>query len=138
LKDQRVPRLADIEMRPALAGRKSKGTLDAHTNGCRFTATKTGETIDVMYANVKHAFFQPCVAEHIVLVHFHLHNPIMVGKKKTSDVQFITEVVEASEDVSARGSVYDPDEVEKEQQERKLRKVINRKFQEYTQKVRGG
>jgi nucleosome binding factor SPN SPT16 subunit len=48
LKDQRVPRLADIEMRPALAGRKSKGTLDAHTNGLRFTGNKTGETVDIM------------------------------------------------------------------------------------------
>jgi nucleosome binding factor SPN SPT16 subunit len=89
----------------------------------------------IRYGNVKHAFFQPCVAEHIVLIHFHLHNPIMVGKKKALDVQFITEVVEASEDVAARGSVYDPDEVEQEQQERKLRKALNRKFQEYTLKV---
>jgi len=136
LKDMRVPRLADIEMRPALGGgRKSKGTLDAHTNGLRFTAGKTGEHVDMMYSNVKHAFFQPCQSEHIVLVHFHLKHPIMVGKKKCVDVQFITEVVEASEDVGARGSVYDPDEIESEQRERKMRKAMNKKFQEYTVKV---
>ena len=45
-------------MRPALAGRKSKGTLDAHTNGLRFTGAKTGDSVEIMYANVKHAFFQ--------------------------------------------------------------------------------
>jgi len=135
LKDQRVPRLADIEMRPALAGRKSKGTIDAHSNGLRFTEAKTGEHVDIMYANVKHAFFQPCHSEHIVLIHFHLSHPIMVGKKKTQDIQFITEVVEASEDVSARGNVYDPDEIESEQRERKMRKALNRKFQEFTVKV---
>jgi nucleosome binding factor SPN SPT16 subunit len=28
----------------------------------------------------------------ITLLHFHLQNPIMVGKKKTQDVQFYTEV----------------------------------------------
>ena len=27
----------------------------------------------------------------VTLVHFHLINPIMVGKKKTNDVQFYTE-----------------------------------------------
>lgn len=135
LKDQKVPRLADIEMRPALTGRKSKGTLDAHANGLRFTSGKTGEHIDIMYANIKHAIFQPCHAEHIVLIHFHLTNPIMIGKKKTVDVQFITEVVEASEDVGARGSVYDPDEIEVEQRERKMRKMLNMKFKDYTQKV---
>jgi len=135
LKDQRVPRLADIEMRPALAGRKSKGTIDAHANGLRFTSTKTGEHVDIMYANIKHAFFQPCHSEHIVLIHFHLLNPIMVAKKKTIDIQFITEVVEASEEVTTRGSAYDPDEIESEQRERKMRKALNRKFQEYTVKV---
>jgi nucleosome binding factor SPN SPT16 subunit len=135
LKDQRVPRLADIEMRPALSGRKSKGTIDAHANGLRFTSTKTGEHVDIMYVNIKHAFFQPCHAEHIVLIHFHLLNPIMVAKKKTNDIQFITEVVEASEEVTTRGSAYDPDEIESEQRERKMRKVLNRKFQEYTVKV---
>ena len=31
-----------------------------------------------------------------MLLHFHLHNPIMIGKKKTKDVQFYVEVMEAS------------------------------------------
>lgn len=38
-------------------------------------------------SNIKHAFFQPADNEMIALVHFHLVNPIMVGKKKTNDVQ---------------------------------------------------
>ena len=28
----------------------------------------------------------------MVLIHFHLQNPILIGKKKTQDVQFLTEV----------------------------------------------
>lgn len=31
----------------------------------------------------------------MTMIHFHLHNPIMVNKKKTSDVQFFVEVMEA-------------------------------------------
>ena len=135
LKDQKVPRLSDIEMRPAVSGRKSTGTLDAHQNGLRFTAAKTGDHLDIMYVNVKHAFYQPCHGEHIVVIHFHLKDAIVVGKKKTNDVQFITYAVEASEDVSARGNVYDPDEIESEQRERKMRKLLNSKFREYTVKV---
>ena len=42
--------------------------------------------------NIKHAFYQPAEGEMVTLVHFHLINSIMVGKKKTSDVQFYTEV----------------------------------------------
>jgi hypothetical protein len=44
-------------------------------------------------------------------------------------------VVEASEEVTTRGNAYDPDEIESEQRERKMRKALNRKFQEYTVKV---
>ena len=43
--------------------------------------------------NIKHAFFQPAEKEIITLVHFHLRDAIMVGKKKTTDVQFYTEVL---------------------------------------------
>merc|ERR1712194_697755 len=57
------------------------GNLEAHTNGLRFISTR-GEIVDVMYTNIKHAIFQPCESEIMVLVHFHLNNPIMVGKKK--------------------------------------------------------
>jgi len=129
------PRLTDLEMRPALSGRKSKGNLEAHSNGLRFVVTKSGESVDMMYGNIKHALFQPCKGEHIIVVHFHLVHPIMVGKKKTQDVQFITEVVEASEDVNARNSVYDPDEYEQEQRERKMRKKLNLKFKDFVMRV---
>ncbi|KAH8490666.1 hypothetical protein H0E87_022986 [Populus deltoides] len=47
--------------------------------------------VDVMFGNIKHAFFQPAEKEMITLLHFHLHNHIMVGNKKTKDVQFYIE-----------------------------------------------
>lgn len=48
--------------------------------------------VDILYNNIKHALFQPCDGEMIILLHFHLKNPIMFGKKKQQDVQFYTEV----------------------------------------------
>ena len=45
-----------------------------------------------MYRNIKHAFFQPADNEMVTILHFHLINPIMLGNKKTKDVQFYTEV----------------------------------------------
>jgi nucleosome binding factor SPN SPT16 subunit len=134
-KNERVPRLADLTMRPVVAGRKTQGNLEAHTNGLRFISTRS-EVVDVMYSNIKYAIYQPCENEIMVLIHFHLKNPIMIGKKKHNDVQFYTEVVDASQAVdNSRRSMYDPDEMDDEQRERQLRKRLNQAFKEFCKKV---
>ena len=46
IKDQRIPRLQDLTMRPSISGRKCVGTIEAHQNGLRFTSTKY-EVLDV-------------------------------------------------------------------------------------------
>ncbi|KAL7551444.1 hypothetical protein ACHAWF_016787 [Thalassiosira exigua] len=136
-KNERVPRLADLTMRPVFAGKKTQGNLEAHTNGVRFISTR-GEIVDIMYTNIKHAIFQPCESEIMVLVHFHLRNAIMVGKKKQEDIQFFTEIVDASQAVDAgRRSMYDPDEMDDEQRERQLRQRLNKAFKEFCKKVEG-
>eukprot|EP01038_Epipyxis_sp_PR26KG_P005811 gene5811-8017_t len=135
IKDQRVPRLQEVTMRPTISGRKSVGTLEAHQNGLRFASTK-GEILDVMYGNVKHAIFQPCDRTTMVLVHFHLKDFIMVGKKKQKDVQFYTEVIDASLNLdNTRRAHYDPDELDDEQREREMRKRLNLAFKEFCLKV---
>ena len=134
-KNERVPRLSDLTMRPVFAGRKTQGNLEAHTNGLRFISTRS-EVVDIMYNNIKYAIFQPCENEIMVLVHFHLKNAIMVGKKKHMDVQFFTEVVDASQAVdNGRRSMYDPDEMDDEQRERTLRKRLNSAFRDFCKKV---
>lgn len=134
-KNDRVPRLADLTMRPVLANRKTQGNLEAHTNGLRFVSQRS-EVIDIMYNNIKYAIYQPCENEIMVLIHFHLKNPIMVGKKKHNDVQFFTEVIEASQAVeNSRRTMYDPDEMDDEQRERQLRKRLNQAFKEFCKKV---
>jgi nucleosome binding factor SPN SPT16 subunit len=134
-KNERVPRLSDLTMRPFFAGRKTQGNLEAHTNGLRFISTRS-EVVDIMYNNVKYAIYQPCESEIMVLIHFHLKNPIMVGKRKHSDIQFFTEVVDASTAVDgSRRSMYDPDELDDEQRERQLRKRLNLAFKDFCNKV---
>ena len=134
-KNERVPRLADLTMRPVFAGKKTQGNLEAHSNGLRFISTRN-EVVDIMYSNIKYAIYQPCENEIMVLVHFHLKNEIMIGKKKHKDVQFFTEVIEASQAVdNSRRSMYDPDEMDDEQRERQLRKKLNEAFKEFCKKV---
>jgi len=47
------------------------GALEAHTNGFRYTSVR-GDKVDILYNNIKNAFFQPCDGEMIILLHFHL------------------------------------------------------------------
>jgi hypothetical protein len=101
------------------------------TAGLRFISSK-GEKIDLVYGNIRHGIFQPCEKEHVVLVHFHLRNAIMVGKKKFKDIQFFTEVIEASQALDGRHkSDYDQDELHAEERERKLREELNKAFKKF-------
>ena len=133
----RVPVLHDVWVRPTLGGRGKKmtGSLEAHTNGFRYHSPK-GEKLDIMFGNIKHAFFQPAEKEMICLIHFHLHDDIMVGKKKSKEVQLYTEVMEVVQTLdTGRRSNYDPDEIEDEQRERERRNRVNNDFNNYVKKV---
>jgi hypothetical protein len=59
---QRIYKLPDLWVRPGLGGRGRKiaGALEAHANGFRYMNPK-GEGVDVMYRNIRHAFFQVLV-----------------------------------------------------------------------------
>ncbi|GFR48098.1 hypothetical protein Agub_g9783 [Astrephomene gubernaculifera] len=138
VRGKKVFKLPDLWMRPAFPGkgRKVPGSLEAHANGFRYQTPK-GEVLDVMYRNIKHALFQPAENEMITILHMHLHNPIMVGNKKTKDVQFYTEVMDVVQtlDGGGRRNMYDPDELEDEQRERERRNKINNEFQQFVKRV---
>lgn len=69
------PRLKDLYIRPLLTSRRVlvgqtipthyypfitpvfQGVLEAHQNGLRYTTLK-GDKVDIIYKNIKHAFFQ--------------------------------------------------------------------------------
>lgn len=103
--------------------------------GLRFVSSK-GERLDIVYGNIRHGIFQPCEKEHVVLLHFHLRHAIMVGKKKFKDIQFFTEVVEASQALDGRlRSDYDQDESHAEEREHKLRIELNKAFKKFVERV---
>ncbi|ONK78791.1 uncharacterized protein A4U43_C02F22470 [Asparagus officinalis] len=131
-------RLPDLWIRPVFGGRTRKlsGTLEAHVNGFRYSTPNPDQRVDIMFANIKHAFFQPAEREMITLLHFRLHNHIMVGNKKTLDVQFYVEVMDVVQTLGGgRRSNYDPDEIEEEQRERERKNRINMDFQSFVNKV---
>ncbi|KAK0591754.1 hypothetical protein LWI29_007409 [Acer saccharum] len=131
-------KLHDLWIRPVFGGRGRKipGTLEAHVNGFRYSTTRPEERVEVMFGNIKHAFFQPAEKEMITLVHFHLHNHIMVGNKKTKDVQFYVEVMDVVQTLGGgKRSAYDPDEIEEEQRERNRKNKINMDFQSFVNRV---
>ncbi|GFZ43528.1 FACT complex subunit SPT16 [Saitozyma sp. JCM 24511] len=131
--------LKNVFPRPAPEGKKSDGNLEIHTNGIRFRPDGPGSKIDVLFSNVKHLFFQPSEKELIVIIHFHLKAPIMLGKKKTSDVQFYREVTDMSFDETGgkkrRARYGDEDEIEQEQEDRRRRQELDKHFSDFARRI---
>jgi len=128
------PRLKDLYIRPNIVQKRLSGVLEAHSNGFRYTSIR-GDKVDILYNNVKHALFQPCDGEMIILLHFHLKNPIMFGKKKQQDVQFYTEVGEITTDLGKHQHMHDRDDLAAEQAERELRHKLKQGFKGFCEKV---
>jgi len=130
------PKLKDLYIRPNIVSKRISGTLEAHTNGFRFTSVR-GDKVDILYNNIKHAFFQPCDGEMIILLHFNLKNAILFGKKKHIDVQFYTEVGEITTDLGKHQHMHDRDDLHAEQAERELRSKLKSAFKSFCEKVEG-
>ncbi|XGW19884.1 hypothetical protein V3C99_003600 [Haemonchus contortus] len=128
------PKLKDLFVRPNIIAKRISGSLEAHINGFRYTSLR-GDRIDVLYNNIKHAFFQPCDNEMIILLHFHLKHPVLWGKKKYKDIQFYTEVGEITTDLGKYHHMQDRDDVQSEQMEREMRRKLNQTFQNFCDKV---
>lgn len=128
------PKLKDLYIRPNIYSKRISGILEAHTNGFRFTSVR-GDKVDILYNNTKHAFFQPCDGEMIILLHFTLRNAIMFGKKKHNDVQFYTEVGEITTDLGKHQHMHDRDDLAAEQAERELRQKLKTAFKTFCEKV---
>jgi nucleosome binding factor SPN SPT16 subunit len=88
---------------------------------------------------MKHLFFQPSQHELIVIIHVHLKNPIMLGKKKTKDVQFVREATEMQFDETGnrkrRHKFGDEEEFEQEQEERRRRAALDKEFKNFAEKI---
>lgn len=130
--------LKGVYPRPALDGKKTDGNLEIHQNGVRFRPDGPQNKIDVLFSNVKHLFFQPSEKELIVLIHFHLRSPIIIGKKKTYDVQFYRDVTDGFDETGGkkrRARYGDEDEIEQEQEERRRRIEHDKVFQDFARRI---
>ncbi|KAJ1672702.1 FACT complex subunit spt16, partial [Spiromyces aspiralis] len=140
VKGRRPLRLPDVYARPSVDNKRVPGELEIHANGIKFVHPLRPENrIDILFNNIRHLFFQRCDHELIVLIHMHLKNPIMLGKKKVKDVQFYRETSDASFDETGnrkrRFRYGDEDELEAEQEERRRRHQLNKEFQSFAKKI---
>ena len=94
---------------------------------------------DVPFNNIKHLFYQPCDKELIVLIHIHLKSPVLVGKRKTRDIQFYREASDVQFDETGnrkrRYRAGDEDEIEEEQEERRRRHHLNKEFKHFANRI---
>ena len=132
--------LGDVSIRPNLEGKKLPGDVQIHSNGLRYQPIRGDQRVDVLFSNIKHLFFQPCDHELYVILHCHLKNPIMIGKKKTKDVQFYRDVSDGGFDETnnrrGRKQFYnDEDELMAEQEERIRKQKMNKEFKTFAEKV---
>lgn len=139
LLDRRPHKLPDVFLRPPLDGKRVPGEVEIHQNGLRYQSPFRSERVDILFNNVKHLFFQPCANELIVLIHVHLKTPIMVGKRKTRDIQFYREATEMQFDETGnrrrRHRYGDEEEFEAEQEERRRRAALDREFKAFAEKI---
>ncbi len=139
IRNKRPLKLADVYLRPAQDGKRIPGEVEIHQNGLRYQSPLRNEHVDVVFSNVKHLFFQPCVGEMIVIIHVHLKNPIIIGKRKTKDVQFYREATDMAFDETGnrkRKHRYgDEEEFEQEQEERRRRGELDKIFKSFAEKV---
>ncbi|KAI2132109.1 FACT complex subunit spt16 [Ophidiomyces ophidiicola] len=139
IRNRRPVKLPDVYLRPPLDGKRVPGEVEIHQNGLRYLSPLRNDHVDVLFSNVKHLFFQPCAHEMIVIIHVHLKTPIMIGKRKTRDVQFYREATEMQFDETGnrrRKHRYgDEEEFEAEQEERRRRAALDREFKAFAEKI---
>jgi nucleosome binding factor SPN SPT16 subunit len=139
IRNRRPVKLPDVYLRPAQDGKRVAGEVEIHQNGLRYISPLRSEHVDIVFSNIKHLFFQPCVGELIVIIHIHLRNPIMIGKRKTKDVQFYREATDMAFDETQnrkRKHRYgDEDEFEAEQEERRRRAELDKQFKGFAEKI---
>lgn len=82
------PKLKDLFIRPNVFTKRIVGTLEAHVNGFRYTSIR-GDKVDILYNNIKHAFFQPCDGEMLILLHFTLKVCVNVFYVWSTDAKYL-------------------------------------------------
>lgn len=140
IKGSRMKKLDQVFVRPTPDTKKTGGVLQIHENGLRYQLSfRADQRIDILFSNIKHLFFQSCKDELIVIIHCHLNSPIMIGKRKTHDVQFYREASDiAFDETGGRKRKYrygDEDELQQEEEERKRKLMLDREFKSFAETI---
>ncbi|KAF2397363.1 SPT16-domain-containing protein [Trichodelitschia bisporula] len=137
--DRRPARLESVFLRPSIDSKRVSGEVQIHQNGLTYSHGMGNASIDILFNNIRHLFFQPCKSELIVLIHIHLINPIMIGKRKTTDIQFMREATDMQFDETGnrkRKQRYgDDEEFQAEQEERRRRAELDKQFLNFAKKI---
>lgn len=140
----RTKRLDQIFVRPSPDSKRVPSTVFIHENGIRYQSPlRTDSRIDILFSNIKNLIFQSCKGELIVIIHIHLKNPILMGKKKIQDVQFYREASDMAVDETSIGRKSqmkfrrygDEDELEQEQEERRKRAALDKEFKYFADAI---
>lgn len=119
-------------------GKRIPGEVEIHQNGLRYHDPR-GAKVDIVFNNIKHLFFQPSAHELIVIIHVHLKNPIIIGKKKAKDVQFYRDATDMQFDETGnrkrKHRMHDEEEFEMEQEERRRRALLDKEFKNFAEKI---
>ncbi|OWB68409.1 hypothetical protein B5S30_g3789 [[Candida] boidinii] len=140
IQSNRPLKLSDVYIRPSPETKRLPGTIAIHQNGIRYSSLgRSDAKVDIIYSNIKHLFFQSCKGELLVIIHCHLKTPIMIGKKKTFDVQFYREASDITVDETGnRKRKYrygDEDELEQEQEERRRKAALDKEFKQFGEHI---
>ncbi|KAG9240610.1 FACT complex subunit-domain-containing protein [Calycina marina] len=140
IRNRRPVVMDNVFVRPVMDGKRVPGKVEIHQNGLRYQSPlQQQQRVDILFSNVKHLFFQPCQHELVVIIHVHLKDPILIGKKKTKDVQFYREATDiAFDETGNRKRKYrygDEEEFEQEQEERRRRADLDRQFKAFAEKI---
>jgi len=130
----RILTLKELSLRPNMGGRKKgAGRLECHQNGFKYVDHKRNE-IYVLFNNIKNAFFQKCKNTPSVIIHFHLNDAIMIGKKPSLHLQVYRDVIERFEELGRRRR-FDYDGMRAEQEEQKRIKRTNSQFKDFVERT---
>eukprot|EP00913_Durusdinium_trenchii_P029249 g27417.t1 len=133
------PSIRDVSMRPSMGSARSRPVwnLEAHANGFRCSVRGSAtEKLEVLYSQIKVAIFQPCEKRSLlVLIHFHLNEPIMVNRRKTARLHTPTgPTFRTFLGLRRSANAYDPDEIIQEQREEEMKERLNKVFRDFVQK----
>ncbi|KAK0073803.1 hypothetical protein PV326_013050 [Microctonus aethiopoides] len=126
-------KLNKLYFKPNIETESITGDLKARTSSLCYKSPVRGHKIDILYDNIKKAFFQLRNNEKIILLHFHLKHAIMFGKTELVDVQFYAKFDEITTDLGKHQHMLDPDDITAKESEHKLR--LKTAFESFYKKV---